>query len=237
MSPRPALGGPASLAPAVADVVILLDCDNTLFDNDRLEQDLRDRLAREFGAAGRDRYWAFLEELRGALGYADFLGALQRCRPDDRCDPRLLRMSGFLLDYPFADRLYPGVLDVLERLRVVGPTVILSDGDVVFQPHKLQRSGLWTAVEGRALIYIHKDRMLADVAARYPARRYVMVGDKLRVLAAMKDVWGDRLTTVFARQGHYAFDPKHLATYPAADLTIERISDLDPERFSAPHQE
>jgi FMN phosphatase YigB (HAD superfamily) len=224
-------------APALADVVILLDCDNTLFDNDRLEQDLRDHLMQEFGVAGRDRYWTLFEQLRGELGYADFLGALQRYRTDDRCDPRLLRMSGFLLDYPFADRLYPGVLGVLERLRAVGPTVILSDGDVVFQPHKLVRSGLWAAVEGRVLIYIHKERMLADVAAHYPARRYVMVGDKLRILTAMKGSWGDRLTTVFARQGHYAFDPKHLATYPAADRTIERISELSPELLLAPHQE
>ncbi|MFI5234878.1 MAG: HAD family hydrolase [Gemmatimonadales bacterium] len=222
---------------ATADVVILLDCDNTLLDNDRLEQDLRDHLARELGAAGRDRYWTLFEQLRSELGYADYLGALQRYRLEDLNDTRLLLMSSFLVDYPFASRLYPHALDVLRHLRTRGETVILSDGDVVFQPRKIQRSGLWAAVEGRVLIYVHKERMLDAVAERYPARHYVMVDDKLRILAMMKQIWGDRLTTVFARQGHYALDPKRLATYPAADLTIERISDLSPELLSASQQE
>ena len=208
------------------EVVFLFDVDNTLLDNDRVQDDLRNHLEREFGAESRDRYWAIFEELRAELGYADYLGALQRYRLEDMCDPRLLMMSSFLVDYPFANRLYPGSLDVLEHVRAWGPTVILSDGDVVFQPRKVQRSGLWEAVEGRVLIYIHKEQMLDDVEQRYPARHYVMVDDKLRILAAMKRIWGDRLTTVWPRQGHYALDPKAIATYPPADLTIERIGDL-----------
>lgn len=208
------------------DVVFLLDCDNTLLDNDRVEEDLRDHLAREFGPASRDRYWAILEQLRGELGYADYLGALQRYRLEDMCDPRMLLMSSFLVDYPFANRVYPGALDALRHLRTLGLTVILSDGDVVFQPRKIQRSGLWAAVEGRVLIYVHKERMLDAVAERFPARHYVMVDDKLRILAMMKKTWRSRVTTVFPHQGHYALDPANIAAYPAADLTVERIGDL-----------
>jgi FMN phosphatase YigB (HAD superfamily) len=208
------------------DVVFLLDCDNTLLDNDLVNEDLRDHLAREFGLESRDRYWAIFEELRQELGYADYLGALQRYRLGNVSDTRLLMMSSFLIDYPFANRLYPGALDVIRHLRDSGLTVILSDGDVVFQPLKIQRSGLWAAVEGRVLIYIHKEQMLEEVATRYPARHYVMIDDKLRILAMIKKIWRDRVTTVFPRQGHYAQDPKNLAAYPAADLEIERIGDL-----------
>jgi len=208
------------------DVVCLLDCDNTLLDNDRVQDDLRGHLEREFGVASRDRYWAIFEALRAELGYADYLGALQRYRLGDMHDPRLLLMSSFLVDYPFADRLYPSAFDAIAHLRRFGLPVILSDGDVVFQPRKIQRSGLWDAVDGRVLIYIHKEQMLDDVRERYPARHYVMVDDKLRILAAMKEAWGDRLTTVFPRQGHYALDSRNLSAYPPAALTVERIGDL-----------
>ena len=208
------------------DVVFLLDCDNTLLDNDLVEDDLRDHLAREFGVESRDRYWAIFEQLRAELGYADYLGTLQRYRLGDVSDPRLLLMSSFLVDYPFAGRLYPGALDVIRHLQTTGLTVILSDGDVVFQPRKIQRSGLSAAVEGRVLIYIHKEQMLEAVAKRYPARHYFMVDDKLRVLSVMKKQWEDRLTTVFPRQGHYALDRKNIIAYPPADLTVERIGDL-----------
>jgi FMN phosphatase YigB (HAD superfamily) len=215
------------------DIVIFLDCDNTLLDNDLVQDDLRDHLAREFGAENRDRYWAILEALRTELGYVDYLGALQRYRLEAVSDPRLLRMSSFLVDYPFASRLYPGALDTVRHLRTWGLPVILSDGDVVFQPRKIQLSGLWAAVEGRVLIYVHKERMLDAIAERYPARHYVMVDDKLRILAAMKQIWKERLTTIFPRQGHYALDPHNLAAYPAADLTVERIGDLATFDFSA----
>jgi FMN phosphatase YigB (HAD superfamily) len=208
------------------DVVFLLDCDNTLLDNDCVENDLREHLTREFGAESRDRYWAIFEQLRAELGYADYLGALQRYRLGNVSDPRLLLMSSFLVDYPFASRLYPGALDAIRHLRTVGVPVILSDGDVVFQPRKIQRSGLWAAVDGRVLIYIHKEQMLEAVAERYPARHYVMVDDKLRILAAMKQIWGDRVTTVCPRQGHYALDRNNIIAYPPADLTVERIGDL-----------
>jgi FMN phosphatase YigB (HAD superfamily) len=208
------------------DVVFLLDCDNTLLDNDRIIADLSDHLAREFGDENRARYWKIFEALRAELGYADYLGALQRYRLGADNDPRLLMISSFLVDYPFAERLYPGALEVLAHLRRWGATVILSDGDVVFQPRKVQKSGLWDAVEGRVLIYLHKEQMLDDVVRRFPARHYVMVDDKLRILAAMKKIWSHRLTTVFPRQGHYALDPGNVAAYPAADIAVERIGDL-----------
>jgi FMN phosphatase YigB (HAD superfamily) len=208
------------------EIVFLFDVDNTLLDNDRVTVDLRRYLEKMFGPEVRDRYFTIFEELRAELGYADYLGTLQRYRLEAMCDPKLLMMSEYLVDYPFANRLYPGSLDALEHVRQWGPTVILSDGDVVFQPRKARRSGLWDAVEGRVLIYIHKELMLDDVERRYPARRYVMVDDKLRILAAMKNIWGDRLTTVFPRQGHYALDPEIGAAYPPADITIERIGEL-----------
>jgi FMN phosphatase YigB (HAD superfamily) len=204
----------------------LFDVDNTLLDNDRIIDDLKSHIEQEFGTESRDRYFAIFEELNSELGYADYLGALQRYRLEDQCDPRLLLMSSFLVDYPFVDRLYPGALDVLKYVRTWGETVILSDGDVVFQPRKIERSGLREAVGGRVLIYIHKEEMLADIERHYPARRYVMVDDKLRVLTAMKAIWADRLITVFPRQGHYALDRKNIATYPPADIIIDSIGDL-----------
>jgi len=208
------------------DLVCLFDVDNTLLDNDRVIEDLRRYLDRTFGAAHRDHYFAIFEALRAELGYADYLGALQQFHRESMDDPAVLTMSAFLVDYPFANRLYPGALDALEHAGKFALTVILSDGDVVFQPRKVQRSGLWEAVEGRVLIYVHKEQMLAEVERHYPARHYVMVDDKLRILAAMKVVWRDRLTTVFPRQGHYALDPNNVATYPPADITVERIGDL-----------
>jgi FMN phosphatase YigB (HAD superfamily) len=213
-----------------ADVVFLVDVDNTLLDNDRIIDDLHRHLEEQFGVASADRYWAGFEKLRDELGYVDYLGALQHYRADidhrGEGDHRLLLMSGFLVDYPFAERLYPRALDVVAHLQTLGPTVILSDGDVVFQPLKVQRSGLWNAVQGRVLIYVHKETMLDDLQRLYPARRYVMVDDKVRILAAMKAVWGERLVTVFPRQGHYAHDPAILAAHPAPDISVERIGDL-----------
>lgn len=208
------------------DVVFLLDVDNTLLDNDAVERDLRQHLGDAFGAECQERYWQIFEQLRAELGYADYLGALQRYRIEHPRDPRLLSISLFLIDYPFAGRLYPRAREAVDRLRRFGLPVILSDGDVVFQPRKIERSGLWRAVDGHVLIYVHKERMLDDVDERYPARRYVMVDDKLRILSAMKQAWGARLTTVFPRQGHYANDPTILASFPPADVTIERIGDL-----------
>jgi FMN phosphatase YigB (HAD superfamily) len=214
------------------NIVFLLDCDNTLLDNDRVLEDLGMHLACEFGAESRDRYWNILETLRSELGYVDYLGALQRYRLQSLNDMRLLLMSSFLIDYPFASRLYPGALDVVRYLRTKGLTVILSDGDVVFQPRKIERSGLWAAVDGRVLIYIHKEDMLDAVAERYPARHYVMIDDKLRLLTAAKKTWGDRLTTIFPRQGHYALDARNIAAYPPADVSIERIAELTDMDFA-----
>jgi len=208
------------------EVVFLLDVDNTLLDNDAVIEDLKQHLIDAIGAECQQRYWELFEQLREELGYADYLGALQRYRIERPRDPHLLLISLFLLHYPFADRLYPRALDVVARLRRVGPVVILSDGDVVFQPWKVERSGLWAAVDGEVRIYIHKEQMLDDVERRYPARRYVVVDDKVRVLAAIKAVWRERLTTVFVRQGHYAADVQLVASYPSADVSVDRIGAL-----------
>lgn len=205
--------------------VFLLDVDDTLLDNDQVERDLRRHLEREFGRERSEEYWQIFEALRQELGYADYLGALQRYRLKHPHQPHLLWVSSFLLDYPFHQRLYPGALEVLQHLRPYGPCVLLTDGDVVFQPHKIERSGLAQAVDGHVLIYIHKEQELADVERRYPAQHYVLVDDKLRILAAAKAIWGERVTTVFPRQGHYALDP-HAAQYPPADLSLEHIREL-----------
>jgi FMN phosphatase YigB (HAD superfamily) len=207
-------------------IVFLIDVDNTLLDNDAIQQDLKDHLERSYGGAARERYWKILEDLFAELGYRDYLGALQRYWVEHPREVELLSMSSFLIDYRFADRLLPGALKVLERLSRLGTTVILSDGDVVFQPHKVERAGLADAVDGRVLIYIHKEEALDDVERRYPAERYILVDDKLHILAAVKQFWGERVTTVFARQGSYAHDPTMLDAFPPADVTIERIADL-----------
>ena len=210
----------------MADVIFLLDVDNTLLDNDRVTADLKRHLKKTFGPDREARYWAIFEDLRKELGYADYLGALQRYRIENPRDPNFLQASYFLLDYPFANRLYPGSLDVIEKLNTFGKSVVLSDGDVVFQPRKVWRSGIYDAVEARVLIYVHKELELDDVEKRFPADHYVLVDDKLRILAAVKKVWGSRVTTVFPRQGHYATDPKAIQGYPPADVTIERIGAL-----------
>jgi FMN phosphatase YigB (HAD superfamily) len=211
---------------SAAETVFLLDVDNTLIDNDAIQAELSAHLEGAFGAACRDRYWAIFEELRAELGYADYLGALQKYRWEIASDHQLLLMSSFLLDYPFAGRLYPDAFAAIRHCQKSGPTAILSDGDVVFQPRKIERSGLWGALDGNVLIYVHKELALDSVERLYPARHYVMVDDKLRILAAMKGVWDKRLTTVFVRQGHYGHDAAETAKYPAADLTIEAIADL-----------
>lgn len=207
-------------------VVFFFDVDNTLLDNDRVTRDLRLHLEREVGQERSERYWEIFEQLRTELGYADYLGALQRFRVEHPSDPKLLAVSYFLINYPFANRLYPNSLDAIEHCRQWGQVVILSDGDAVFQPRKVERSGIFEAVEGNVLIYIHKELELEDVAHRYPAEHYVMVDDKLRLLADIKKAWGERVTTVFPRQGHYALDPEIIAKYPPADISIERIGTL-----------
>jgi len=207
-------------------VVFFFDVDNTLLDNDRVIRDLRRHLESGVGQEHSDHYWKIFEELRNELGYADYLGALQRYRIEHPRDPNLLTVSYFLVNYPFANRLYPNSLDAIEHCQRFGQVVILSDGDVVFQPRKAERSGIFEAVEGNVLIYIHKELELDDVVRRYPADHYVMVDDKLRILADIKKAWGERVTTVFPQQGHYAHDPEILAKYPPADISIGRIGDL-----------
>ena len=212
--------------PEPAQVVFLLDVDNTLLDNDKITADLQRHLTMAFGAERQTRYWAIFEEMRMQLGYADYLGALQRYRAENLRDPQFVQVSFFLTDYPFANRLFPGSIDAIEHLSQWGPTVILSDGDVVFQPHKVYRSGLFELFDGNVLIYIHKEQELNDVEQRYPADHYVLVDDKLRILNAIKELWKSRVTTVFVRQGHYAHDPEVFEKYPPADISVDRIGDL-----------
>jgi FMN phosphatase YigB (HAD superfamily) len=220
---------------AIHPLVFLIDVDNTLLDNDSVQQDLKAHLEQTYGRDARDRYWRILEDLFAELGYRDYLGALQRFRAEHPLEVELLAMSSYLIDYPFADRLFPSVFAVLKRLRESGPTVILSDGDVVFQPHKVERSGLSAAVEGRVLIYIHKEQALTDVERRFPAEHYVLIDDKIRILDSVKRFWGDRVTTVFVRQGSYAHDSQTLAAFPPADITIDRIADFVGFDFRRPN--
>jgi FMN phosphatase YigB (HAD superfamily) len=212
--------------PVKHPVVSLFDVDNTLLDNDRIVADMMRYLDREVGHERQQRYWAIFEQLRKELGYADYLGALQRYRVENPRDSHLLAVSSFLVNYPFANRLFPNSLDVLERFREWGPVVILSDGDVVFQPRKIERSGLQEATDSNILIYVHKELELDDVERRYPAERYVLVDDKVRILDAVKKIWRGRVTTVFPRQGHYAHDAKEVARYAKPDVTVERVGDL-----------
>jgi len=212
--------------PGRAKIVFLFDVDNTLLNNDQVIADLTQYLKREVGPRRARCYWAMFEQLRTRLGYADYLGALQRYRSEYPHDLGLLAVSRFLINYPFANRLFPNSLDVVERVKQWATTVLLTDGDVVFQPRKVECSGLFEAINGNVLIYVHKEQELGDVAKRFPADHYVMVDDKLRILAAIKKIWGRRVTTVFVRQGHYALDTKIVSTNPAADMNIERIGDL-----------
>ena len=208
------------------EIVFLFDVDNTLLDNDRVTSDLKKHLKDSVGIEEQERYWEIFEDLREELGYADYLGALQQYRVEHPHAPGLLSVSYYLTNYPFANRLYPNSLDVVDYVRQWGPAVILTDGDVVFQPRKIERSGLFEAFEGNVLVYIHKEQELAAIEEAYPAKHYVMFDDKLRILDAMKRIWGERLTTVFPRQGHYALDEKNIAKYPAADITVERIGEV-----------
>jgi FMN phosphatase YigB (HAD superfamily) len=211
---------------AESDFIFLFDVDNTLLDNDRVTADLDEHIERTNGVEARNRYWAIFEQLRTELGYADYLGALERYRLEALHDPRVLHMACWLVDYPFADRVFPGAFDAIEHVKRWGDPVVLSDGDAVFQPRKIQRSGLWRAFAGHVLIYVHKEQELPEVERWHPARHYVLIDDKLRILAAVKRIWGDRVTTVFVKQGHYAHDAAALRGLPAADIEIEHIADL-----------
>ena len=209
-----------------SNTVFLFDVDNTLLNNDRVTADLKRYLEANVGPERSLRYWQLFESIRSELGYADYLGALQRYRLENLHEPNLLAVSYFLMSYPFANRLFPESVDAVEHVAQWGRVAILSDGDVVFQPHKIYRSGLYETFNGNVLIYVHKEQELQDVERRYPAGHYVVVDDKLRILNAIKQIWKSRVTTVFVRQGHYAYDPKILAQYAPADINIDRIGNL-----------
>ena len=207
------------------NVVVLVDVDNTLLDNDRVKDELEGYLEQEVGAEPARHYFEIFQQLRQELGYTDYLGALQRFRLEYPQEPGVLTVSSFLVNYPFANRLFPGALDVLEYLNGLGPTVIFTDGDVVFQPRKIERAGLSEAVEGRVLIYIHKEHELEATALRFPAEHYLFIDDKVRMLTAVKQQWGAQVTTIFAQQGHYARAPE-VADFPKPDVSVARIGEL-----------
>lgn len=207
-------------------IVFLLDVDNTLLDNDRFATHLTAQLDQDVGPMERERYWSIYNKLRDLLGYADYLGALQQFRVDHEYQRALLSLSSFLLEYPFEERLYPGALEAVSHLATLGTPVILSDGDIVFQPRKIHRAGLWQAVEGRVLVYVHKERMTEAIQREFPAAHYVMVDDKPKLLSAMKRIFGARITTIFVQQGHYAQDASALDLDPAPDKTIAHIAEL-----------
>jgi FMN phosphatase YigB (HAD superfamily) len=210
----------------LTETVFLFDVDNTLLNNDQVQADMSLHLAEYYGEAARDRFWEIFERLREELGYSDYLGALERYRLEAMHHPKLLRLANWLVDYPFHERLYPGAIAVVQAAQAAGPTVVLSDGDAVFQPRKVEKSGLWPVFGDNVLIYVHKEMELADVERHFPATHYVMIDDKLRILDAIKRAWGDRVTTVFPRQGRYATDPDIVASFPPADITVECIGDL-----------
>jgi FMN phosphatase YigB (HAD superfamily) len=213
-------------APSGNPVVYLIDVDNTLLDNDRFGAALGDHLDLTFGAAERGRYWTVFSERRARLGFADYLGSLEVFRDGLEDHPRLLHLAEFLLEYPFAELLYPDALATLAHLSTSGTPVLLSDGDIVFQPRKIRRAGLWDAVAGRVLVYLHKETMMDRVQHLFPAQHYLVVDDKPNLLAAMKAALGARITTVFVRQGHYAHDVQAQTQMSSPDRTIERIGDL-----------
>lgn len=210
----------------IEPVVFLIDVDNTLLDNDSAQADYISEIRNKVSANSAQRYWEIFQQATKELGYADYLGALQLYRQEDMHDPNLFSISSYFLDYDFKQRLYPKSLDVIKHLQSFGKVVILTDGDVVFQPRKILRSGLWNAVDSNVLIYIHKEDELKQIEKKYPAEHYVMIDDKIRILSAIKNQWGDRVTTIFARQGHYATDPAIIAQYPSADISIEKIGEL-----------
>lgn len=210
----------------IEPVVFLIDVDNTLLDNDSAQADYIAEIRNKVSSNSAQRYWEIFQQATKELGYADYLGALQLYRQEDMHDPNLFSISSYFLDYDFKQRIYPKSLDVIKHLQSFGKVVILTDGDVVFQPRKILRSGLWNAVDGNVLIYIHKEDELKQIEKKYPAEHYVMIDDKIRILSAIKNQWGDRVTTIFVRQGHYATDPAIIAQYPSADISIEKIGEL-----------
>ena len=218
--------------PLAEDTVFLFDVDNTLLDNDRVKSDLKEKVLQDFGQEACNRFWAIYEEQRKKHIYADFIGTLERFRLEHLHDPKALRLSLWMMHYPFADRLFPDALAVVRHVSQWGLPVVLTDGDGVFQPYKLERSGLWNAFDGRVLGYVQKDQELEAIAQAFPARHYILVDDKLKLLNAVKGIWGNRVTTIFVKQGHYANDPNVLASEPVADVSVDRVAELMMHDFS-----
>ncbi len=205
--------------------VFLLDVDNTLLDNDQVRTQLEAAVTDAVGPARATRLWEIYEAVREELDFVNFPETLERFSRE--CDEVacLGRLSSILYGFPFAECLYPGALQAIHHVKSLGLPVILSDGDQLFQRYKIRAAGLETAVDGRVLVYVHKEQSTDDIRKRYPATHYVMVDDKPRIHTAMKAVLGDQVTTVMVCQGKYAADPAQ-HDYPDPDVTLDSIQDL-----------
>lgn len=205
-------------------LVVLCDVDNTLLNDNRIVSDLCDFLLDKLGEQGAKQYWTHFEALSQSLGYADYLGALQRARDEHPHEMHFIAITNFLLTYPFSERLFPRALDVIDHVACWALPVIVSDGDVVLQPIKLHRAGLARKVQDRVLVYIHKEKELDDIMQRYPATHYVFVEDNLSILSSVKREWGQRVTTIHIRPHGHPPDEGRTALQP--DITLNDIGDM-----------
>lgn len=203
---------------------VFLDVDNTLLDNDAAKAMLEARIAAAVPADVADRFWQLYESVRDAADYVDFPATVSRLAAERQ--PDASRIERILDELPYPDFVYPGALEAIERLWRMGMTpVILSDGDLVFQPRKIARAGLAVAVRGNVLIYVHKEQQLAELTRRFPGPRPVFVDDKARILGHVDRQLPDAVT-IHVRQGRYAAEPVDPGD-PPPDLEIARIADLD----------
>jgi hypothetical protein len=204
------------------DLVFLLDVDNTLLDNDRAKEDMAARVEDLVGAERAARWWELYEQVRQETDVVDYPRTLTRYRAVFPDEPRFPHLADFILGLPYAGYVYPGALETLTYLRTLGTTVIVSDGDAVYQAAKIARAGLAAAVDDHVLIFLHKEGRIEDVRQRYPAEHYLLIDDKLRILARLKGILGDLVTTLHVAQGHYASSERGI--YPAADLEVPSIA-------------
>ena len=207
-------------------LVFLIDLDNTILDNDGVKQDIEAKMLEILGERLAERFWHYYEAVRKDLDYIDFFETMMRLRDENPTDAAVVdEATGTLMDWDFCPRLYPRAIETVLHLKSLGLPLVLSDGDPVFQPMKIHQCGVTQAVDGRVLIFVHKERFLPAVQARFRAERYVLIDDKPGILMRSKAALGDRLTTVHVLQGKYATDPKLAVDY-TPDIVVPNFSDL-----------